>query len=292
MDSELHNSRTSTEVQVSQSSIAWTPPTGVLGGIVAEAYERVDRLRADRALVAGLEREAAAAPLPPSFRSGLRQAMVSVIAEVKRKSPSKGTINPSLTAASQASAYAAGGAAAISVLTEPVHFGGSVADLREARAAVGVPLLRKDFHVDELQLVEARAAGASAALLIARALPPDALRRLVAFALSMDLEPLVEVRTALELERAIAAGARVIGVNNRDLETLDIEPHVGDTIVRLIPAECVAIAESGVRGVEDVERAARAGADAVLVGSSVSASPDPVAAVKGLTLVRRSGRGG
>lgn len=264
----------------------------MLGGIVAEAYERVDRLRADRALVAGLEREAAAAPLPPSFRSGLRQAMVSVIAEVKRKSPSKGTINASLTAASQASAYAAGGAAAISVLTEQVHFGGSVADLREARAAVGVPLLRKDFHVDELQLIEARAAGASAALLIARALPPDTLRRLVAFALSMDLEPLVEVRTALELERAIAAGARVIGVNNRDLETLDIEPHVGDAIVRLIPPECVAIAESGVRGVEDVERAARAGADAVLVGSSVSASADPVAAVKGLTVVRRSGRGG
>lgn len=257
---------------------------------MAEAYERVDRLRADRALVAGLEREAAAAPLPPSFRSGLRQAMVSVIAEVKRKSPSKGTINASLTAASQASAYAAGGAAAISVLTEQVHFGGSVADLREARAAVGVPLLRKDFHVDELQLIEARAAGASAALLIARALPPDTLRRLVAFALSMDLEPLVEVRTALELERAIAAGARVIGVNNRDLETLDI--HVGDAIVRLIPPECVAIAESGVRGVEDVERAARAGADAVLVGSSVSASADPVAAVKGLTVVRRSGRGG
>ncbi len=218
--------------------------------------------------------------------------MVSVIAEVKRRSPSMGSINASLTAAAQASAYAAGGAAAVSVLTEPVHFGGSLDDLRDARAAAGVPLLRKDFHVDELQLLEARAAGASAALLIARAVPPDTLHRLVAFALSMDLEPLVEVRSTVELERAVAAGARVIGVNNRDLETLQIEPDVGDTIVRLVPTECVAIAESGVRGVEDVERAARAGADAVLVGSSVSASADPAAAVKGLTGVPRSGRGG
>src|SRR6185437_617875 len=105
-DSELHNSRTSTEVQVSQSSITWAPPTGVLGGIVAEAYERVDRLRSDRALVAALERDAANTELPPSFRAALRQPMVSVIAEVKRRSPSKGSINPSLTAAAQAAAYA------------------------------------------------------------------------------------------------------------------------------------------------------------------------------------------
>jgi indole-3-glycerol phosphate synthase len=262
-----------------------------LGGIVAEAYERVDRLRSDRGLIAALERDAANAQLPPAFRAALRQPMVSVIAEVKRRSPSKGSINPSLSAAAQAAAYVRGGAAAVSVLTEPVHFGGSLDDLRQARATVAVPLLRKDFHVDELQLLEARAAGASAALLIARALPPDTLRRLVASALSMELEPLVEVRSTIELERAVAAGARVIGVNNRDLETLEIDPEVGDTIVRIIPAECIAIAESGVRGVADVERAASAGADAVLVGSSVSASADPTAAVKGLTGVPRSGRG-
>src|SRR6185437_11715488 len=169
--------------------------------------------------------------------------------------------------------------------------GGSLDDLREARATVAVPLLRKDFHVDELQLLEARAAGASAALLIARALPPDTLHRLVASALSMEVEPLVEVRSAVELERAVAAVARVIGVNNRDLETLEIEPEVGDTIVRLVPAECIAIAESGVKGLADVERAASAGADAVLVGSSISASADPMGAVKGLTGVPRSGRG-
>lgn len=258
---------------------------------MAEAYERVDRLRADRGLVAALEREAADAPPPPSFLSALRQPTLSVIAEVKRRSPSKGTINQSLSTSRQATAYVAGGAAAISVLTEPIHFGGSVDDLREARAAVVAPLLRKDFHVDELQLVEARAAGAAAALLIARALPADTLRRLVAFALSLDLEPLVEVRSTVELERAVAAGARVIGVNNRDLETLKIEPEVSDALLRLIPAHCVAIAESGVRDVADVERASRAGADAVLVGSIVSASADPMTAVKSLTGVRRSRRG-
>lgn len=291
MDSELHNSRTSTEVQA--SSIIWRPPTGVLGGIVAEAYERVERIRADRAVVAALEREASSAPPAPSFRLALRRPMVSIIAEVKRRSPSKGSINPSISAGTQASSYVEGGAAAVSVLTEPQHFGGSLDDLRAARTAVATsaPLLRKDFHVDELQLLEARAAGASAALLIARALAPDALQRLVAFALSIDLEPLVEVRTTAELERAIAAGAQVIGVNNRDLETLKIEPEVGAALLRLVPGECIAIAESGVRGVADVKRAGLSGADAVLVGSSISASPDPVAAVRALTTVPRSERG-
>jgi len=294
MDSELHNSRTSTEVQASQSSIIWRPPTGVLGGIVAEAYERVARLRTDRALVATIEREAASAPPAPSFRSALRRPMVSIVAEVKRRSPSKGAINPSMSAGAQASLYVEGGAAAVSVLTEPAHFGGSLDDLRSARASVAgsAPLLRKDFHVDELQLLEARAAGAAAALLIARALSPEVLHRLVAFAMSIDLEPLVEVRTTAELERAVATGARVIGVNNRDLETLKIEPEVGAALVRLVPADCVAIAESGVRGVADVKRAAGSGADAVLVGSSISASPDPTAAVRALTNVPRSKRGG
>ena len=294
MNSELDNSRTSTEVQASPSFSTWTPPTGVLGGIVAEAYERVERLRRDRSNVAVLERAAADAPGAPSFVAALRRPTVSVIAEVKRRSPSKGAINPSLSAAAQASAYVEGGAAAISVLTEPLHFAGSLDDLRSARSAVadGAPLLRKDFHVDEVQLLEARAAGAAAALLIARALAPDALRRLVAFARSLQLEPLVEVRSAAELERALASGALVIGVNNRDLETLIIEPEVGAALVPLVPPDCIAIAESGVRHVSDVERASSSGADAVLVGSSISAAADPVAAVRALTTVPRSARGG
>ncbi len=294
MNSELDNSRTSTEVQASPSFSIWTPPTGVLGGIVAEAYERVERLRADRALVAALERAAADAPGAPSCFAALRRPTVSIIAEVKRRSPSKGVINPSISAAAQASAYADGGAAAISVLTEPLHFAGSLDDLRSARSAVAdrVPLLRKDFHVDEVQLLEARAASAAAVLLIARALAPDALRRLVAFAVSVQLEPLVEVRSTAELERALASGARVIGVNNRDLETLIIQPEVGEALVPLVPPDCIAIAESGVRDVSDVERASASGADAVLVGSSISAAADPIAAVRALTSVQRNARGG
>ena len=294
MNSELDNSRTSTEVQASPSFSIWTPPTGVLGGIVAEAYERVERLRADRALVAALERAAADAPGAPSCFAALRRPTVSIIAEVKRRSPSKGVINPSISAAAQASAYADGGAAAISVLTEPLHFAGSLDDLRSARSAVAdrVPLLRKDFHVDEVQLLEARAASAAAVLLIARALAPDALRRLVAFAVSVQLEPLVEVRSTAELERALASDARVIGVNNRDLETLIIQPEVGEALVPLVPPDCIAIAESGVRDVSDVERASASGADAVLVGSSISAAADPIAAVRALTSVQRNARGG
>ncbi len=257
---------------------------------MAEAYARVDRVRADRAAVAELEREASNAAPAPGFRAALCRPHVAVIAEVKRRSPSKGAINGGLSADAQARAYEAGGAAAISVLTEPAHFSGSLDDLRAACAAVAVPLLRKDFHVDELQLIEARAAGAAAALLIARALSPDTLHRLAAFALSISLEPLVEVRDEAELERAMAAGARVIGVNNRDLESLKIDAALGDTMVRLVPASCVAVWESGIRDEADVERAAAAGADAVLVGSSVSAAAEPAAAVGRLTRVERIGR--
>ena len=257
---------------------------------MSEAYARVERARADGAGVRALEREAANAPPAPGFYDALRRPMVGVIAEVKRRSPSKGSINGALSAAIQARAYETGGAAAVSILTEPVHFGGSVDDLREARAAVGLPLLRKDFHVDELQLVEARAAGAAAVLLIARALAPDRLRRLAAFARSIALEPLVEVRDRAELDRALDAEARVIGVNNRDLETLVIDPTVGDALLARVPGSCAAVWESGVRAAADVERAALAGADAVLVGSSVSGADDPAAAVRALTHVRRGTR--
>lgn len=277
-------------MQVSTST--WRSPDGVLGGIVRETTARVAALRADAAAVRNLEREAAAAPAGPSFREALVRGEVAVVAEVKRRSPSRGEINAALSAADQARAYAAGGAAAVSVLTEPLHFGGSLDDLRAVRAAVRLPLLRKDFVIHEVQLLEARAAGASAALLIARALPPAALPELARAALALGVEPLVEVRDEAELERALACGARVVGVNHRDLETLAIDPAVGDRLLPLVPPDCVAIAESGVRTASDVERAARAGADAVLVGSVLSAAGDPGAAVRSLAGVRRSGRGG
>jgi indole-3-glycerol phosphate synthase len=217
---------------------------------------------------------------------------VAIIAEVKRRSPSKGMIRPALSAARQAAAYATGGAAAISVLTEPASFGGSVEDLADAREAAALPILRKDFIVDSLQLSESRALGAAAVLLIVRALPPGLFEELFHESLELDIEPVVEVRSEGELERALAARARVIGVNNRNLETLDVDASTVDRLVPLIPAGVAAVAESGVRGRGDVERAAMAGADAVLVGSSVSAADDPATAVRALTGVARQLRHG
>jgi indole-3-glycerol phosphate synthase len=277
---------------VQASSSTWTPPAGVLGLILAEARERV-RL-AGETMGAALEREAAAVAAPPSLAAALRAAAksgaVAVIAEVKRRSPSKGEINAALSARAQALAYAAGGAAAISVLTEPAHFGGSLDDLAEAGAAVAIPLLRKDFVVHRTQLLEARVAGAAAVLLIARALEPAQLDELAAQARALGLEPFVEIRDEMELRRAVAANAPVIGVNQRDLETLEVHPEIAARLLPLVPPDRVAVGESGVRDREDVVRAAGWGADAVLVGSSLSGAVDPAAAVRALCGVRWRGR--
>jgi indole-3-glycerol phosphate synthase len=217
---------------------------------------------------------------------------VGVIAEVKRRSPSKGSIAPALAAASQALAYRKGGASAISVLTEPRHFGGGPDDLLAVRAAVPIPTLKKDFHVRPLQLAEARALGASAALLIVRALGPDGLREMIAAGRRLELELLVEVRDEAELELALGEGATMIGVNNRNLESLVIDASTAERIIPLVPPGIVAVAESGIASPDDVGRYARAGADAVLVGSSISAAPDPIAATQALAAVRRVRRGG
>ena len=270
-----------------QASPAWTAPTGTLGRVVAEARERARELAAREP---DLARAAADAPIPPGFASALRSPSVRVIAEVKRRSPSKGWINAGISAVDQAKAYEAGGAAAISVLTEPVHFGGSTDDLVAIRAAVGDPLLKKDFHVHPVQLVEARAIGASAALLIARALAPDELLRMTEAARQLRLEVLVEVRDRDELQRALDAGARIIGINNRNLETLVIDPATSEQLLGHVPPDVIAIAESGVRARADVERVAVRGADAVLVGSVVSAAGDPSAMVAALCGVQRASR--
>ena len=270
-----------------QAFSAWLPPTGTLGGIVEEAHIRVEALRPRRA---ELERQAAKAVQAPSLAAALRRTDVAIIAEIKRRSPSKGWIRPSLSAAEHAVGYAKGGAAAISVLTEPTHFGGSPADLEAVRRAVDIPVLKKDFHVHPVQLLEAKALGASAALLIARALAPELLRDLLAEAAALELEVLVEVRDEAELDRALALQASVVGVNNRNLETLAIDPATSERLLRQIPASVIAIAESGVTGRADVERVASAGADAVLVGSSLSAAEDPGTAVRALTGIMRVGR--
>ena len=229
-------------------------------------------------------------PIPPSFAQALRGPRVRVIAELKRRSPSRGVINDAIDAPARATAYAAGGAAALSVLTEPTRFGGSLEDLEAVRAAVALPLLRKDFITHEVQLLEARAAGASAVLLIARALPAERLRALAAVAHARRLECLVEVRTEAELLEALSVPGAIVGVNNRDLETLRIDEATGIRLLPLVPPDRVAVYESGVTSVVEVERAAAAGADAVLVGSVLSAAEDGAAAVRALSGVERRAR--
>lgn len=243
--------------------------------------------------MARLEREALLAAPAPRFGAVLHGAQVQVIAEVKRRSPSKGAINAELDAAARAAAYAAGGAAALSILTEPERFGGSLRDLEAARAVVRIPLLRKDFVTDEVQILEARASGASAVLLIARALPPARLRELAQMARTCGVECLIEVRDESELERALREPDAIVGVNNRDLETLVIDEAVGARLLPQVPADRAAVYESGVRERRDVERAAAMGADAVLVGSVLSALSDEQAtrAVQALRGVSRHSRG-
>ncbi|MEO5904816.1 MAG: indole-3-glycerol phosphate synthase TrpC [Gemmatimonadaceae bacterium] len=257
-----------------------------MGELTATAWERSRALGEKRELD---ELSLDQASIRPRFADALNRNTVAVIAEMKRKSPSKGAINTALGAAAQAKCYAAGGAAALSVLTEPTRFGGSNDDIGAARGAE-LPILKKDFHVSEAQLVEARALGASAALIIVRAIEPSRLATLAEAARELDLEILFEVRDERELEQALSAGAILIGVNNRNLETLEIDADTVSRIIPLIPPTCIAIAESGYTTAADVERAAQAGADAVLIGSSLSASLDPETAVALLVGVSRHSR--
>jgi indole-3-glycerol phosphate synthase len=216
-------------------------------------------------------------PLP-----ALRAPGVAVIAEVKRASPSRGELSPITDPAALARDYEAGGAVAISVLTEGHRFGGSINDLREVRAAVDIPVLCKDFIVSSYQLWEARAAGADLALLIVAALDQNTLLGLVERAESIGLTPLVEVHTAAEVQRALEAGAGVVGVNARDLTTLRVDRDTFARLAPLIPEGVIRVAESGVRGPHDVLEHARDGADVVLVGESLVTDKDPRSAVADL----------
>ncbi|MDQ6718595.1 MAG: indole-3-glycerol phosphate synthase TrpC [Gemmatimonadota bacterium] len=275
-------SRRATEVQ---GSIQWATPKGVLGELVLAAEARAAELRPRSKEI---EDKALSAPPATNFLSALERKTVAVIAEVKRSSPSKGGINPGLDVAEQVAAYERGGAAAISILTEPSRFGGDIADLAAARAATGLPLLRKDFIVDVIQIAEARAAGASAVLLIARALDPSKLEELFRASVEYKLHALIEVRNESELERALSVGGAIIGVNNRNLETLEMDGAALELIPH-IPRKCIAIAESGYRTPSDIETVARAGADAVLIGSELSASPNPAQLLAGFASINRSG---
>ncbi|HEU4810807.1 MAG TPA: indole-3-glycerol phosphate synthase TrpC [Nocardioides sp.] len=213
----------------------------------------------------------------------LRAPGSSVIAEVKRRSPSKGELADIVDPALLAAEYAAGGAAAISVLTEQRRFGGSLDDLRRVRAAVDVPLLRKDFIVTPYQLVEARAAGADLALLIVAALDDDLLRRLYDEAGELGLTVLVEVHDEPETERAVELGAELVGVNARNLKSLAVDNDTFGRLAPLIPDDRVKVAESGISGPDDVRRFVGEGARAVLVGEALVKDGDPRGAVRAMT---------
>ncbi len=264
-----------------------------MGGI-ATLTDILDVARRRAAALRGHRREleaaAAAAPLPPPWSAALSGHNVAVIAEVKRRSPSAGRIASALDPGALARAYAAGGAAAVSVLTEEPHFGGSLADLEEVRRAVSIPVLRKDFLLAPEQVYESRARGASAVLLIVRALDRDQFLELAALAAALGLGCLVEVHTSEELETALEARPECVGVNSRDLDTYAVDVEGALHLLSGIPREIVAIAESGLLHRADVERAAAHGADAVLVGTALSGAPDPEAAVRALGGISRQGR--
>ncbi len=229
-----------------------------------------------------LKETAAAVPRPQDVVAALRRPGVQVIAEVKRSSPSKGALSAIADPAALARDYADGGACLISVLTEGRRFGGSLEDLAAVRAAVTTPLLRKDFVVSSYQLWEALVHGADAVLLIVAALDQDALVSLVERAESLGLTPLVEVHTEKEVERALEAGATVIGVNARDLTTLKVDRDTFARVAPAIPDDRIRVAESGVRGPHDLLAYASSGADAVLVGESLVTGRHPRTAVADL----------
>lgn len=222
------------------------------------------------------------------FGAALRAgSTLRVIAEIKRRSPSKGDLNPGLDAAAVAAAYTAGGAACLSVLTDAEFFGGCAGDLHAARAATGIPTLRKDFTVDARDLADARCMGADAVLLIVAALTDRELRSFLTLAADLGLDALVEVHDERELDRAADAGATIIGVNQRDLTTFEIDRELAVKLAPRMPDGAVTVAESGIRGVDDARAVAAAGYLAVLVGESVVTSGDPAAAVAALAEVAR-----
>jgi indole-3-glycerol phosphate synthase len=206
----------------------------------------------------------------------------AVIAEVKRASPSAGTITASADPAVQARAYATGGASAVSVLTEPAHFGGSLADLDAVRSAVDLPLLRKDFVVHPSQVLEARAHGADAVLLIAACLGDDELTSLLAASRDLGMEPFVETHDDEDLSRTLATDARIVGVNARDLESLEVDLTSALNRLRRVPGDRVAVLESGIGARAHMEAALEAGASAVLVGEALMRSADPVSTIREL----------
>lgn len=248
----------------------------LLSAIVAATRARVASARS-RESPASLERRAMArGPNGQAFVDALSNSeRVNVIAECKRRSPSRGVLRTAYDPVEIARDYERAGAAAISVLTEPSFFDGALKHLEAIREAVSVPLLRKDFIVDEYQLLEARAAGANAALLVVAALDDTELKHLSACAAQLELAAVVEVHSAEECERALAAGAQIIGVNNRNLRTLEVDPKASDAIAAMLPADVVSISESGLKTADDIRRLRSLGYRAFLMGERFMVEPSP-----------------
>jgi indole-3-glycerol phosphate synthase len=264
------------------------PRRSSLDAILAVTRERVEALKES---AAELARAAETAPPIRPFPAAPAPT-VGVIAEVKRRSPSQGAIREDLDPVRHARAYVRGGAVAVSVLTDEAHFGGSIDDLRNVAAAVSAPVLRKDFVINEVQVHEARAAGASAVLLIARIVNARQLEGLAKIVRSCDMTPLIEVHDETELDAALAAGMKwfALGINARDLDTFRVDLRAAEALIRRIPAGVPVVAESGIESRADVERYATAGADFVLVGTSVAKQSDPEKAVRALVGVKREAR--
>lgn len=270
------------------------PEPTILDTIVAR--RRLDVAEAKAARSANdLQVALANAPEPIDFAERLRRDRpMAVIAEVKRASPSKGDIAPGMDAVAQAMKYATGGAAGISVLTEPTWFKGTLADMAGVRAAVESlgatrpAILRKDFIVDEYQVLEARVNGADAVLLIVASLNDTELSQLMALSRELGMEPLVEVNNAEEMKRALASGATVIGVNNRDLRNFDVDLGTTDRLAGMVSGDVLLAALSGISTRADVERFQTAGAGAVLVGESLMVAEDPAAKIRELRGIKHS----
>jgi indole-3-glycerol phosphate synthase len=265
-----------------QSMETGTRSKNILDRIVEARRESVahrKRVLPEVALKIAIEKKI---PPPRDFASALTRNGINIIAELKKASPSKGLLREEYTPTVLASGLESAGAAALSVLTEEDFFHGSLGDLKEASRVTKIPILRKDFIIDPWQVWEARATGADSFLLIAAILSDSALRELLVLGRSLNMEPLVEVHDQAELDRVIAAGAKIIGVNNRDLRDFQVHIETSLSLIEVIPDECIAVSESGLRTHEDIERLRRAGFDAFLIGEHLMKEADPGSALRAL----------
>jgi indole-3-glycerol phosphate synthase len=257
----------------------------ILDKIVARKVEEVAALH-----VHPRDVQSARLHAPRDFAGALQRGPIALIAEIKHASPSKGILIEHFDPVALGKTYAQSGAAAISVLTDQDFFKGSLDDLRAVRNAVSTPVLRKDFTIDQRQIIEARAAGADAILLIVAILDDSRLQDLFNAAWDYSLAALIEVHTEQEMERALRLNPPLIGINNRDLHTFSVDLSVTERLASMAPPDVTLVAESGIFTVEDVERVAAAGVDAILVGESIVKSPDIGAQVRALSSVKRQGR--